>query len=80
MLVWRTVATPRRAALLARAQMKPLISRLYALLANSLFWLFNIGNPIDVNAYLCCHAASILTTSINTDSYAATKTRDKIWA
>jgi hypothetical protein len=59
MLVWRTVATASRATLLARAQMKPGISRLNALIANSIFWLFDIGNPIDVNAYLCCHVASI---------------------
>lgn len=59
MLVWRTVATTSRATLLARAQMKPVISRLNALFANSIFRLLDIGNPIDVNAYLCCHAASI---------------------
>ncbi len=59
MLVWRTIATSCRATLLARAQMKPAISRLDALFANSLFWLFDISDPIDMNAYLCCHSASI---------------------
>src|SRR5690242_19935061 len=59
MPVWRTVATSCRAALLARAQVNPLSSNLHALFANSLLWLFDVGDPIDVNAYLCCHAASI---------------------
>lgn len=59
MPVWRTVATSRRAALLAGAQMNPAISSFHALFANSLFRLFNVSNPIDVNAYFCWHAASI---------------------
>jgi hypothetical protein len=59
MPVRRAIATSCRATLLARAQMNPAISRLHALFTNSLLRLFDIGDPIDVNAYFCCHAASI---------------------
>ena len=59
MFVWRRVATSGRATLLAGAQVNPAISRLHALFANSLLRLFDVGDPIDVNAYLCCHSASI---------------------
>ena len=59
MLVWRTIATSSRAALLTRAQVNPTISRLNALFANSLLRLFDISDRIDMNAYFCCHAASI---------------------
>jgi len=57
--VWGTVATSSRAARLARAQVNPTISRLDALFANSLLRLFNISDPIDMNAYLCRHSTSI---------------------
>ena len=59
MSVWRTVATSCRATLLARAQVNPLIASLHALFTNSLLRLFDVSDPIDVNAYFCCHAASI---------------------
>lgn len=59
MHVRRTVTTSSRAALLTRAQVNPMISRLNALFANSLLRLFDVGYRIDVPAYLCCHAASI---------------------
>ena len=59
MPVWRTVATSSCAALLTRAQVNPACSDLHALFANSLLRLFDVGDRIDMNAYLCCHAASI---------------------
>ena len=59
MPVWRTVATSRRAALLACAQVNPACSDLHALFANSLLRLFDISNRIDMNAYRGCHSASI---------------------
>jgi len=59
MSVRRTVATSSRTALLAGAQVNPTISRLHALFANSLLRLFDVSDRIDVNAYFCCHAASI---------------------
>ena len=57
--VWRTITTSCRAARLARAQVNPAISRLDALFANSLLRLFDVSDPIDVNAYLSRHSASI---------------------
>jgi len=57
--VWGTVATSSRAARLARAQVNPTISRLDALFANSLLWLFDVSDPIDMNTYLCRHSTSI---------------------
>ena len=59
MPVWRTVATSSRPALLAGAQVNPACSDLHALFANSLLRLFDVSDRIDVNAYFCCHAASI---------------------
>ena len=59
MPVWRTVATSSRAALLAGAQVNPTISRLNALFADFLLRLFDVSDRIDMNAYFCCHAASI---------------------
>ena len=59
MLVWRTITTSSSAALLAGAQVNPLVSRLNTLFANSLFRLFDISDRIDMNAYFCCHSASI---------------------
>ncbi len=59
MPVWRTVATSCRATLLARAQVNPLVPCLHALFANSLLRLFDVSDPINVNAYLSCHSASI---------------------
>ena len=59
MPVRRTVATSSRPALLTRAQVNPARSDLYALFANPLLRLFDVSDRIDVNAYFCCHAASI---------------------
>ncbi len=59
MPVWRTITTSSRAALLAGAQVNPLVPRLNTLFANSLFRLFDISDRIDMNAYFCCHSASI---------------------
>ena len=59
MLVGRTVATACTAALLTSAQVKPAITSLHAIFTNPLFWLLNFSNLVDVNAYFCCHPASI---------------------
>src|SRR5919206_1730189 len=39
--------------------MHPACSNLHTLFTNSLFRLLNISNPVDMNTYLYCHAASI---------------------
>src|SRR6185369_2221820 len=39
--------------------MNPACSDLHALFANSLLRLFNVSDRINVNAYFCCHEASI---------------------
>jgi len=52
-LVWRAVATTRAAALLARAQVKPAIASLHTIFTNPLFWLLNVRNLVDMNAYFC---------------------------
>jgi len=59
MPVWRAIATTRRAALLASAQMHPLRTDLHTLFANPLLRLPDFINPIDMNTYCCCHPASI---------------------
>lgn len=58
-LVRRTVATTRAAALLASAQVKPAISSLHTVFTNLLLWLLNVSNLVDMNAYFCWHPASI---------------------
>jgi len=59
MPVWRAIATTRRAALLASAQMHPLRTDLHTLFANSLLRLLDFVNRIDMNTYFGCHPASI---------------------
>ena len=59
MLVGRAVATACTAALLTGAQVKPSITSLYTIFTNPLFWLLDFSNLVDVNAYFCCHPASI---------------------
>ena len=58
-LVGRAVATTCSAALLTGAQVKPAITSLYTVFTNPLFRLLNFRNFFDVNAYFCCHPASI---------------------
>ena len=57
--VWRAIATASAAALLTGAQVNPAITNLHTLFTNPLFWLLNFSNLVDVNAYFCCHPASI---------------------
>ena len=45
--------------MLARAQVYPAVAGLHTLFTNSLLRLLDIGDRIDVNAYLYCHVASI---------------------
>ena len=59
MLVGRAVATTCSAALLTGAQVNPAITGLHTFFTNPLFWLLNFSNLVDVNAYFCCHPASI---------------------
>ena len=58
-LVRRAVATTCSATLLARAQVKPAITGLHTVFTNPLFWLLNVSNLVDMNAYFCRHPASI---------------------
>ena len=54
-LVRRAVATKRHAALLARTQVQPAISRLHTLRTNSFFRLLDLTNAVDMSAYSCWH-------------------------
>ena len=59
MPVWRTIATPRGATLLASAQVHPLRTDLHTFFTNPLLRLLDFINRIDMNTYFCCHPASI---------------------
>ena len=50
MSIWRTVATPGPATLLARPQMHPRGSDLHTLFANALVRQFDVGDAVDVRA------------------------------
>ena len=39
--------------------MKPTISSLHTVFTNPLFWLLDVSNLVDMNAYFCWHPASI---------------------
>jgi hypothetical protein len=50
MTVWRTITAERDAALLARAQVNPIVADLYALRAFTLLRLFNRSDRVKMRA------------------------------